>query len=232
MHFTVSQTSTYTDTDGSKYTCTPKATVTLQACQDTLHVKDLQTLVTVNATPDAQRSTSGNNPVAHRTVQTFDVGGQVITFDMMYEIYSHVNSAGMTIEMPYIKLNDAKYGAAQTAEVANAAMATPMTMDNMTVCGIRLTPRHMTGPRRAKSVTTTHAYDVTVSFNMDIKTVNTKSPQSQTLSFEVTYAAEVESTTEVPDPTTLCSYQTEVKQGSQPSSWSFPLWPLLFLLLP
>ena len=215
LHFTVSQTSTYTDTDGSRYTCSPKATVTLQASQDTLHVTDLQTLVTVNATSGAQRSTSGSDPVAHRAVQTFDVGGQVITFDMMYEVYSHVNSAGTTIEMPYIKLNDAKYGAAQTAEVTSAAMAAPMTMANMTVRGIRLTPRPMTGPRRAKTVTTTQAYDVTVSFNMDIETVNTKSPQSQTLSFEVTYAAEVESTIEVPDPTTLFSYQTEVKQGSQ-----------------
>lgn len=215
LHFTVSQTSTYTDTDSSKYTCSPKATVTLQASKDTLHVTDLQTLVTVNATSGAQRSTSGSNPVAHRAVQTFDVGGQVITFDMMYEVYSHVNSAGTTIEMPYIKLNDAKYGAAQTAEVTSAAMAAPMTMANMTVRGIRLTPRPMTGPRRAKTVTTTQAYDVTVSFNMDIETVNTKSPQSQTLSFEVTYAAEVESTIEVPDPTTLFSYQTEVKQGSQ-----------------
>lgn len=225
LHFTVSQTSTYTDTDGSKYTCNPKATVTLKASKDTLYVKDLQTLVTVNTSPDAQRSTSGNNPVAHRAVQTFDVGGQVITFDMMYEVYNYVNKAGTTIEMPYIKLNDAKYGAAQTAEAASAAMAAPMAMANMTVRGIRLTPRPMDGPRRAKSVTTTKAYDVTVSFNMEIGSVNTKSPQSQTLSFEVTYAAEVESTTEVPDPTTSCSYQIEVKQGSQSVASPFEVTP-------
>lgn len=214
LHFTISQTSTYTDPNGSVFSCSPSATITLSARQDTLTVQDLQTLVTVNSSPDAQKSTTGNNPVKHNKVQTFDVGGQVITFDMMYEVYSHVNSAGTTIEMPYILLNNAKYGAAQTAEVAaqSAAPASP----RMAVSGIRLTPREMPngGPHRAKSVTTAKCYDVTVSFNMDIESKNTKTPQQQTLSFEVTYTAIVESTTEVPDPTTTLSYQTVVKQGS------------------
>ena len=207
------QTSTYTDINGSKFTCNPQATITIQASQDTLYVKDLQTLVTVNTPTDAQRSTSGDNPVAHRAVQTFDVGGQVITFDMMHEVYTYVNLVGTTIEMPYFKLNDMKYGAAQTTEASDPHLAAPA-VANMSVRGIRLTPRPMTGSRRAKSVTTVQAYDVTVSFNMDIETVNTTKPQSHTLSFEVTYAAEVESTIEVPDPTTSCSYQTVVKQDS------------------
>lgn len=225
LHFTISQTSTYTDPNGSVYSCSPSATISLSARQDTLTVQDLQTLVTVNSSPDAQKTTTGNNPVKHNKVQTFDVGGQVITFDMMYEVYSHVNSAGTTIEMPYILLNNAKYGAAQTAEVAaqSAAPASP----RMAVSGIRLTPREMPngGPHRAKSVTTAKCYDVTVSFNMDIESKNTKTPQQQTLSFEVTYTAIVESTTEVPDPTTTLSYQTVVKQGSHSEASPFEVTP-------
>ena len=224
LHFTISQTSTYADLDGSKFTCNPKASITVQASKDTLYVKDLQTLVTVNASPDAQRTTSGDNPVAHRAVQTFDVGGQVITFDMMHEVYTYVNKLGMTIEMPYFKLNDMKYGAAQTTEASDPHFAAPA-VANMSVRGIRLTPRPMTGPHRAKSVTMVQAYDVTVSFNMDIETVNAKKPQSHTLSFEVTYAAEVESTTQVPDPTTTLSYQTVVKQGSYSEASPFEVTP-------
>lgn len=222
LHFTISQTSTYTDPNGSVYSCSPSATITLSARQDTLTVQDLQTLVTVNSSPDAQKTTTGNNPVKHNKVQTFDVGGQVITFDMMYEVYSHVNSAGTTIEMPYILLNNAKYGAAQTAEVAAQSADAPAS-PRMAVSGIRLTPREMPngGPRRAKSVTTAKCYDVTVSFNMDIESKNTKTPQQQTLSFEVTYTAIVESTTEVPDPTTTLSYQTVVKQGSHSEASPF-----------
>jgi len=223
LHFTITQTSTYTDVDGSRYTCSPKATVTLQASEDTLLVRDLQTLVTVNASPDAQRSTTGSNPVEHHAVQTFDIGGQKITFDLMHEVYTHVNAAGKTIEMPYVRLNNPKYGEAQTAQTASTRRAAPAREGIMTVRGIRLTPRHLSGPLRARTVTTAQCYDVTVSFNLDYETVNAKASQQQgnTLSFEVTYAAVVESTTEVPDPTTTCSYQTVVKEGGQGTTSPF-----------
>ncbi len=213
---TMSRKCSYTDPNGSIHACAPKATINVYTHNlGEIHAKDLQTLLAVTEYPiqTAQRTTqSGSYPVVeHSALQTFDVGGQKITFDLMYQIFSYINSRHAKIEMPYIKLNPAKYGAAQTRGAMRSAPA-------VSVRGIQLRPHR--APMFA-TITNSECYDVVVSFNLDIESGNTEDPEAQTLSFEVSFVAVVETTTEVPDPTTSISYELNVVSGTQSVSSPF-----------
>lgn len=115
---TVSQQSTYTDPNGSVTTREPKATMSLSAKLDTVVCKSLKDLTAM--TTNAKTNDYGESPMQKNTIQTFNIGGQEITFDLAYEIYKIVNSQGKTIEMPYAKINNARYGKATTAETRAA----------------------------------------------------------------------------------------------------------------
>lgn len=94
----ISQKSSYTDPNGSVYTCEPKASIKLIVQQDTLYAKDLQTLISITESSDV--SESGTNPRQYKTLQKFNVGGQEVIFDLAHEIYTYVNSRQTSIEMP------------------------------------------------------------------------------------------------------------------------------------
>lgn len=215
LEVTMSRRCSYTDPNGSIHACAPEATINVYTHPEEIHARDLQTLLTVTEYPvqTTQRTTqSGDYPVVeHSALQTFDVGGQKITFDLMYQIFSYINSRHAKIEMPYIKLNPAKYGAAQTKGVMRSAPAA-------SVRGIQLKPRR--APMFA-TITNSECYDVIVSFSLDIESGNTEDPETQTLSFDVDFVAVVETTTEVPDPTTSISYELNVMSGSQSVSSPF-----------
>lgn len=204
---TVSQRSTYKDPDGSVITREPKANISLKAKLDTLYVKDIKTLTSVDDKPQVESSSSGNSPLRNQTLQTFNIGGQEITFDLGYEIYNIVNSANKTIEMPYIKLNPAQYGTASSVKKTE-----DKTRAGVCITGITLTPLNQT---RGVTVTDSAAYNVSVSFNLDIESVNTKNENKQNLSFTVDYIGIVETSTEYPDPSTSFSYLLHVLKGTK-----------------
>lgn len=207
LNMVLSQKSTYTDPDGSVITREPKANISLQAKLDTLYAKDIKTLTTVNGNPKVESSSSGNTLLRNQTVQTFNIGGQEITFDLAYEIYKIINSASQTIEMPYIKLNPAQYGMASSVEKTDNE-----TRAQAYITEITLTPLNQT---RSVTVTDSTAYNVSVSFNLDMESVNTKDENKQNLSFTVNYIGIVETSTEYPDPETSFSYKLNILGGTK-----------------
>ncbi|MBO5284327.1 MAG: hypothetical protein J6B00_00455 [Alphaproteobacteria bacterium] len=213
LDMVISQKSSYTDPDGSVITREPKANISLKAKLDTLCVKDIKTLTSVNGNPKVESSSSGNSPLRNKTLQTFSVGGQEITFDLGYEIYKIVNSANKTIEMPYIKLNPANYGTATSVEKTD-----DKTRAAAYVTGITLTPLPKT---RSITVTDSTAYNVSVSFNLDLESVNTKEENKQNLSFNVNYIGIVENSTEYPDPETTFSYKFNILGGTNDATSPF-----------
>lgn len=211
LDIAISQTSSYNDPDGSVYTCEPKASIKLNVKQDTLYAKDLQTLVGVTEKYDV--SETGTSPRLHQTTQEFNVGGQLITFHLAHEIYTYVNSRQTSIEMPYIKVNSAKYGAATPKETRSSTPAS--------VSGIRLKP--LGAMTRGLTVTTSQAYEINVSFNLELEGVNTKDAATQTLSFEANYVGIVETSTVLPSPAISFSYKLEVLDGTSNTSSPFTL---------
>ena len=198
--------SSYTDTDGKVYSCEPKATISLHARLDTLYAKDLSTLTRVKQTPNPTTSSSGTNPVLHKIEQTFDVGGQEIAFDLGYEIYRYTTAGNSMIEMPYIKLNPAKLGVAEAASEGAPGTRTPVA-----VTAIKLTPIAMT---RGGEIRDSTMYNVSVSFNLDMESMNTESDSKVPLSFEVEYVGVIENITTLPDATTGFSYQLNILGGT------------------
>ena len=206
LNMIISQKSSYTDTDGKVYSCEPKATISLHARLDTLYAKDLSTLTRVKQTPNPTTSSSGTNPVLHKIEQTFDVGGQEIAFDLGYEIYRYTTAGNSMIEMPYIKLNPAKLGVAEAA-----SEGTPGTRTPVAVTAIKLTPIAMT---RGGEIRDSTMYNVSVSFNLDMESMNTESDSKIPLSFEVEYVGVIENVTTLPDATTGFSYQLNILGGT------------------
>ena len=215
LNMVLSQKSSYTDPDGSVITREPKANISLKAKLDTLYAKDIKTLTSVNDNPKVESSSSGTAPLRNQIVQTFSIGGQEITFDLAYEIYKIVNSANKTIEMPYIKLNPAQYGTASSVEKKD-----DQTRAQASVTGITLTPLNQT---RSVTVTDSTAYNVSVSFNLDLESVNTKDENKQNLSFTVNYIGIVETSTEYPDPETQFSYDFNILGGTKDKASPFTL---------
>lgn len=214
LNMTISQKSSYTDSDGKVYTCEPKATIRMHAQKDTLHVKDLTTLTSVKQSAEPRTNTSGSNPTLTSIIQTFDVGGQEIMFDLGYEIYRFTSAANKTIEMPYIKLNPAKYGAVQTSDNTRAAA---------TVTGIRLTPILPQGQTRGIILRDSTMFDVSVSFNLEAESKNTSKDSTTPLSFEIEFVAVVENVTELPDATMDYSYQLNILSGTTSKASPFEL---------
>lgn len=211
LNMVISQRSSYTDSDGSVMTCEPKATITLYAKLDTIYSESLKTLLDINKNPNIQKSQTGTTPLLCRTLQTFNIGGQEITFDFTYEKYSLTNRAGEQVEMPYVKVNPAQYGAANTAEED--------AVTRVAVSAITLKPIVQTRGIIKDST----LYDVTVKFNQEVESVNTKSDSKETLSFEVNYVGVVENSREFPDPEMSFNYEFKVLRGTKSSSSPFLL---------
>ena len=205
---TLSQKSSYNDPDGSVYTCEPKATVTLTTKEPQVKAKSFAELTTIQQ--NISQTQQGQNPVTYQTTQTFTLGGQTLTFDLSHEVYTYTTSTKQQVEMPYLKLSAAKNGEAKT-ETRSTSGA------EIAVTGILLIPVATRG-----SYTTEQAYEVHVSFTVDATAMNASTPQSQTLSFEASYNAIVETTTEYADPQTTFSY-TLYTQGTASTQSPFTM---------
>ena len=205
---TLSQKASYNDPDGSVYTCEPKAIVTLNTSEQQVKAKSLAELTTIQQ--NISQTQQGQNPVTHQTTQTFTLGGQKLTFDLSHQVYTYTTSTKQQVEMPYLKLSAAKNGEAK-AETRSASSA------EIAVTGIRLVPIATRG-----SYTTEQAYEVHVSFTVDATAMNATTSQSQTLCFEASYNAIVETTTEYADPQTTFSY-TLYTQGTSSTKSPFTM---------
>jgi hypothetical protein len=212
LNMTISQKSSYTDSDGKVFSCEPKATISLKVTADTVRVKDLTTLTSVTQKGNPNTSTNGTNPAQTKITQVFEVAGEDVSFDLGYEIYRYTNAANRTIEMPYIKLSPASYGAADTKQTTRSAEA---------VTSVRLTPITPVATTRGEVVSSTTMYKVNVSFNLDMQTQNTGNDATTPLSFETEFVGIVESTTELPDATTNLSYQLNVLSGTTSTASPF-----------
>ncbi len=210
LNMAISQTSSYTDPNGSVFTCKPEAIIKLSSLKDTLCVKDFKTLTTVKESSKVATETTEGEKLTKKTLQTFSVGGKEVVFDLAYDIFNHVNSQNRSIEMPYIKVNSANYGTAQAETRTSAAP--------VAITGMRITPH---APQTRGMIVDSTAYDVNVAFNLEIESVHAKEAQNQTLSFEIEFLAIVESTTEYPDPDMQFSYQLQILGGTASTASPF-----------
>lgn len=220
LDLTISQESHYTDPDGTAHSCRPVATVKLHATTDTITAKDLPTLLTVKGDTDTRTSSEGSNPRRHLTTQTFTIGSQQIVFDLSHEVYSVVNSASKTVEMPYLKPGDARLGAADASEMRSG----------VSLSAISVRPL---GQMRGMTVTDSTLYEVDVRFSLSLESVHTQSGSTTPLNFSVRYIGIVETTTELQDPEAGLSYSWS--QGGvtlmPPLTWNATEQPTATLLL-
>lgn len=212
LNLEITQTSSYTDPNGQVITRGPKAIIALEVQLDTVVAKDLASLTKINDVPDIKTTTSGSSPVRHQTAQKLEVGGQEIAFDLAYEVYTFTNSANEKIEMPYIKLNPAKFGSANSTE------ETPAGRTVIAVSAVKVRPMAMS---RAQTVTDSTMYEVEVRFNIGLESVNTKESSLQALEFSAKYVGVVETTTTLEDPKVELSHAWEVKSGTNSTASPF-----------
>ena len=193
VDMTISAKSSYNDPNGTTFTCEPKATITLSVDLDTVYAKDIETLTKVIGTPKVTTGNTGTNPANYTTNQTFNVGGQNVTFNLGYEVYTHTNSKKQKIEMPYVKVNNANFGACTPTETEAKSRSTETASVRLANVTVVPTQKAMS---RSITVTDTTTYEVTVRFNLDVESKNSANDSKQTLSFEVKYIAVITETIE------------------------------------
>lgn len=205
------QSSSYTDPDGTVYECEPKAEIILKANVDTVYVKDIRSLTTVSNDAYVKTSKEGENPVRHLTKQSFDIGGQIVEFDLSYEVYTYVNSQKQKVEMPYIKLNNADFGSAEPVDVKSSVKLSDISI------------RLLKPATRSIEVTDTTGYEVTARFNLEAETANLASTTKKTISFEVVYVGVVTETNTYPGAE--YSYNLTDAEGNPVENASFTIEP-------
>ena len=196
VDMTISAKSSYNDPNGTIFTCEPKATITLSVDLDTVYAKDIETLTKVIGNPNGNTkvtNNTGTNPANYTTNQTFNVGGQNVTFNLGYEVYTHTNSKKQKIVMPYVKVNNANFGACTPTETEAKSRSTETA--SVRLANVTVVPAQK-AMSRSITVTDTTTYEVTVRFNLDVESKNSANDSKQTLSFEVKYIAVITETIE------------------------------------
>lgn len=193
LNMTISQENRYTDPDGTLHTCKPVATIKLHAETDTVVAHDLQALLAVAGAPDTKSASEGNNPQRNQTTQTFTIGGQQVVFDLSHEVYSTAGAAAKTVELPYLKPGEARFGSSDAAETRAAA----------SLSAISVRPLGLT---RAETITDSTMYEVDIRFSLDLESVHTAAASKTPLNFSVKYVGIVETVTELQDPVAGLSY--------------------------
>ena len=211
LEMSIIQSSSYNDPDGTVYECEPKAEIVLRASVDTVFVKDIRSLINVSDDADVKTSKQGENPVKHLTKQSFDIGGQTVEFDLSYEVYTYVNSQKQNIEMPYIKLNNADFGSAESVDVKS-----PVKLSDISI-------RPLKPAVRSIEVTDSTEYEVTARFNLDAETANLASTTAKTISFEVVYVGVVTQTSTYPGAE--YSYNLTDAEGNPVENADFTIKP-------
>ena len=216
LNMVISQKSSYTDSDGTVFECEPKATIELFAKLDTVYVEELSQLTNVQDKPEVQTSKEGQDPVVNGINQKFLIGEQYVNFDLAYEVYNYRTVDGETIEMPYVKLNQANFGSSGTTEASEPNARSETVIKSITVKPL---------PQTRASVSDTTWYEVNAIFNLDIECMNAKTENKQNLTFSVTYLGAVTREIDLGEPVKELSSTISVLSGTNNTSSPFLVNP-------
>ena len=212
LNMVISQKSSYTDSDGTVFECEPKATIELFAKLDTVYVEELSQLTNVQDKPEVQTSKEGQDPVVNGINQKFLIGEQYVNFDLAYEVYNYRTVDGETIEMPYVKLNQANFGSSGTTEASEPNARSETVIKSITVKPL---------PKTRASISDTTWYEVNAIFNLDIECMNARIENKQNLTFSVTYLGAVTREIELGEPVKELSSTISVLSGTNNTSSPF-----------
>ena len=214
LNMVISQKSSYTDSDGTVFEC--KATIELFAKLDTVYVEELSQLTNVQDKSEVQTSKEGQDPVVNGINQKFLIGEQYVNFDLAYEVYNYRTVDGQTIEMPYVKLNQANFGSSGAAEASEPTARSETVVKSITVKPL---------PQTRASVSDTTWYEVNAIFNLDIECMNAKTENKQNLTFSVTYLGAVTREIDLSEPVKELSSTISVLSGTNNTSSPFLVNP-------
>lgn len=195
----ISQQSRYTDTDGTVFECEPTAGISLSTTADTVYAEDLQQLTAV-LEPKVKSSSDGGNPTHYSVTQEFPIGGQSVVFDLSYEVYEYTTVSGKSVEMPYVKPDQAKLGSSSASESRGGAVVKSITVKPLV--------------QSRASVSDTTWYEVNALFNVDVECMNSQVENTRNLVFSVTFRGAVTKEIELGDPKAELSSTVDVLDGT------------------
>ena len=195
----ISQQSRYTDTDGTVFECEPAATITLSMQADTVYAENLQQL-TATSEPKVESSSQGESPVRYAVTQVFPIGGQSVVFDLSYEVYEYTTVSGKSVEMPYVKPDQAELGSSSASESRGGAVVKSITVRPLV--------------QSRASVSDTTWYEVNAVFNLDVECMNSQLENTRNLTFSVTYRGAVTKEIELGEPKAELSSTVDVLDGT------------------
>lgn len=195
----ISQQSRYTDTDGTVFECEPAATIALSTTADTVYAEDLQQLTAV-LEPKVKSSSDGGNPTHYSVTQEFPIGGQSVVFDLSYEVYEYTTVSGKSVEMPYVKPDQAELGSSSASESRGGAVVKSITVKPLV--------------QSRASVSDTTWYEVNAVFNLDVECMNSQLENTRNLTFSVTYRGAVTKEIELGEPKAELSSTVDVLGGT------------------
>ena len=140
----------------------PKAYVEVKASKaDTIWVNDVSELEKIQkSTPTI--TNNGDNPIDNIGQQTFEVAnGQKVSIEWGYQSYKPISIEGNEVELPYLSLSEPTISDVKVAEVANGVL-------------------------KGKKG---RLYEVTLTIDQDLATVNVDEPKSEHLQYVVKYLA-------------------------------------------
>ena len=209
LSMVIRQKSSYTDSDGTVFTCEPEAKFSIHAVMDTVYAQN-EDLLTKIEDSEVTTSKEGTNPVRNLTKQTIKVGPQSIKAEMLNEVYTYINKAQQAIEMPYARWNELSAENPAADEGEEDAQQTKADV-NITKTAVTLTPLAQT--RAIVSDTTLHNVNLRLYGEVEVK--NAKDETKQPIVIDVNYIGAVVTSMEVPDPeNSSLSYDIEVAKGT------------------
>ena len=199
FELSISQQSRYTDTDGTVFECEPTAGISLSTTVDTVYAEDLQQLTAV-LEPKVKSSSDGGNPTHHSVTQEFPIGGQSVVFDLSYEVYEYTTVSGKSVEMPYVKPDQAELGSSSASESRGGAVVKSITVKPLV--------------QSRASVSDTTWYEVNAVFNLDVECMNSQVENTRNLVFSVTFRGAVTKEIELGEPKAELSSTVDVLDGT------------------
>ncbi len=212
LQMSISQTSSYTDPDGTVFTCEPEARINVSVRLDTVYAKDFNELIELLEYVKPTCSENGEDPVTHSIDQQFRFGDQTIDLDMDYEVYTYRNSLGQNIGMPYIELREADFGE------GGGTSAGEIIRPSVTI-------RRVEPATRTIEVEDTAAYNVSVHFGVMAAPQNFTGAENkfERVEFEVQYVGMVPYTDTYPGAE--LSYRVEDGEGNALEGSEFTVAP-------
>ena len=212
LQMSISQTSSYTDPDGTVFTCEPEARINVSVRLDTVYAKDFNELIELLEYVKPTCSENGEDPVTHSIDQQFRFGDQTIDLDIDYEVYTYRNSLGQNIGMPYIELREADFG--EGGGTSAGEIIRPL-----------VTIRRVEPATRTIEVEDTAAYNVSVHFGVMAAPQNFAGAENkfERVEFEVQYIGMVPHTDTYPGAE--LSYRVEDGEGNALEGSEFTVAP-------